>query len=201
MKLIVASGNAHKREEIGRILTPLGITVASPEEAGLNLDSVEETGSTFAENARIKALALYQSSGFGVVADDSGLCVDALDGRPGVFSARYLGENTSYPEKMRGLLAELEHTPDDRRTARFVSAVCCVLPDGGLLECEGVCEGSISYAPHGSGGFGYDPIFLVGGKSFAELTPEEKDAMSHRGRALRKLEGLLTAWMKSHGNE
>lgn len=200
MKLLVATGNAHKLEEFRRILTPLGIQVLAPADLNVSLD-VEETGTTFAENARIKAVALRDRTGYGVVADDSGLCVDALDGRPGVHSARYLGEDTPHTQKIAGLLRELEGVPADQRTARFVAAICCVTVEGEELTCQGACEGHIAFAPSGEGGFGYDPIFLVGDKSFGQLTDEEKDKLSHRGKALAMLtEQIKTKVHRSEGD-
>ncbi|MBQ9109067.1 MAG: RdgB/HAM1 family non-canonical purine NTP pyrophosphatase [Oscillospiraceae bacterium] len=183
MKLIVATNNAHKLVEFGRILAPLGIEVHSQKEYCPDLD-VEETGTTFAANARLKAEAVYKATGLMAVADDSGLCVDALDGAPGVYSARYAGENATDAQKIEKLLDEMKDVHDEKRTARFVSAICCIGPDL-LLECEGVCEGTIGYECRGEGGFGYDPIFYVDGRSYSEMSGEEKDAISHRGRALR----------------
>ncbi|MBQ8917434.1 MAG: RdgB/HAM1 family non-canonical purine NTP pyrophosphatase [Oscillospiraceae bacterium] len=183
MKLIVATNNAHKLVEFGRILAPLGIEVHSQKEYCPDLD-VEETGTTFAANARLKAEAVYKATGLMAVADDSGLCVDALDGAPGVYSARYAGENATDAQKIEKLLDEMKDGPEEKRTARFVSAICCIGPDL-LLECEGVCEGTIGYECRGEGGFGYDPIFYVDGRSYSEMSGEEKDAISHRGRALR----------------
>ena len=190
MKLLVATGNAHKLEEFARILGPIGIEVVSPAELGVSQEA-EETGETFAENARIKAMELFRKSGVATVADDSGLCVDALGGRPGVYSARYLGESASQPQRNAALLSELESVKANNRTARFVCAICCVLDEDKLVECEGTCEGTIGYEPRGEGGFGYDPIFMMGEQSFAELSPGQKDAHSHRGRALRLLAELL----------
>lgn len=149
--------------------------------------SVEETGTTFAENAFLKADAVHERTGLAAVADDSGLCVDALDGAPGVYSARYAGEETPYPEKISRLLGELEGVPEERRTARFVAHICYIGADGARIDAEGTCEGKIGWEPRGDGGFGYDPIFYVGDRSFAELSAEEKDAVSHRGKALREL--------------
>ena len=183
MKLIVATNNAHKLVEFGRILAPLGIEVHSQKEYCPDLD-VEETGTTFAANARLKAEAVYKATGLMAVADDSGLCVDVLDGAPGVYSARYAGENATDAQKIEKLLDEMKDVPDEKRTARFVSAICCIGPDL-LVECEGVCEGVIGYECRGEGGFGYDPVFYVEGRSYSEMTGEEKDAVSHRGRALR----------------
>lgn len=198
MKLLAATGNGHKLEEFRRILEPLGIDVLSP--AQLEVDaSAEETGKTFAENARIKAETLYRRAGIPVVADDSGLCVDALEGRPGVQSARYMGEGTPHSQKIAALLAELKDVPDSRRTARFEAAICCKIDDNTLLECRGICRGRIGRTPSGAGGFGYDPIFVVEGGSFADLPPEQKDAMSHRGQALRQLAQQLTNYLDARG--
>ena len=184
-EIIIATGNRNKVKEFARILTPLGYQVRSQKEVCPGLD-VEETGTTFAENARLKAQAVFQKTGLSAIADDSGLCVDALEGRPGVYSARYGGEDTPYPAKMSALLQELEGVPGERRTAHFVSAICCVMGDGDIIECEGACEGVIGFAPAGAGGFGYDPLFFVDGVSFAQLPGEKKDQISHRGQALRK---------------
>lgn len=201
MRLLIATGNRHKLEEFRRILAPLGIEAVSPAEMGDSLGDVEETGATFAENARIKASVLAERTRMGVAADDSGLCVDALDGRPGVHSARYMGEDTPHSEKIAGLLRELEGIPMERRTARFVSAICCILPDGAVIECEGVCEGAIALQPQGGGGFGYDPVFLYGGATYGELPPEQKDESSHRGRALRALAARLEEHMGKNNKE
>ena len=132
-------------------------------------------------------MAVYQATGLPTIADDSGLCIDALDGQPGVYSARYYGEDTPYTEKNRYILSQLEGLPQEKRTARFVAHITCVLSPEQILDCEGVCEGTIGLAPAGEGGFGYDPIFYVGDKSFAQLDGEAKDAVSHRGKALAKL--------------
>ena len=187
MEFLIATHNIKKREELRRILGPLGIEVFLDFEKGVLLNEVEETGATFEENAMLKAVSGCADSMMPCIADDSGLCVDALDGRPGVFSARYHGEETSYAEKMAFLLEEMKDVPPEARTARFVSAVACVFPDGRRFTVRGTCEGTIGFAPRGDNGFGYDPVFMVGEKSFAELSAEEKDAKSHRGNALRKL--------------
>ena len=160
-------------------------------ERGIILNEVEETGQTFEENAMLKALNGCLDGMMPCIADDSGLCVDVLDGRPGVYSARYHGEETPFAEKIAYLLEELKDVPAEKRTARFVSAVACVFPDGTKFTVRGVCEGKIGFAPRGENGFGYDPIFFVGDKSFAELLPAEKDAVSHRGNALRALKEKL----------
>jgi XTP/dITP diphosphohydrolase len=189
-KLVLASTNSHKLQEFRQILAPLGVEVLSAGEVGVSLD-VEENGATFAENAAIKARALYKLCGLPTVADDSGLCVDALDGRPGIHSARYGGGGLTDAEKIQLLLQELDGVPPEKRTARFVAAIHCVLDDETALACEGVCEGVIGLATSGDNGFGYDPIFYVGEKSFAQLPATEKDMISHRGVALRKLAGML----------
>lgn len=190
MKLVIATNNQHKLLEFRRILEPIGFEVLSQKEAGVKVNP-EENGETFAANARIKALAVYEACGLPCVADDSGLCVDALNGRPGVHSARYMGEDTAQEIKNAALLKELDGVPAEQRGAQFVSAICCVLNKEDIVECEGACCGSIGYAPLGDGGFGYDPIFMVGARSYAELSGEEKDAISHRGVALRKLHDIL----------
>lgn len=191
MKFIIATNNAKKLKELERILKPLGIDAVSAKEAGVNLGEVEETGRTFAENAFIKANAAFKATGMPAIADDSGLSVDALDGRPGVYSARYCGENATDEEKYLKLLEEMQNVPDEKRTAHFTSAICCILSDKEKIEVDGICNGTISHTPNGNGGFGYDPIFDFNGKSFAELTAEEKDKISHRGIALRKLQAEL----------
>ena len=187
MDFLIATHNMKKREELHRILSPLGINVFIDSEKGISLSDVEETGETFEENALLKARSGCKESGLPCIADDSGLMVDALDGRPGVYSARYMGEETPYSEKMAGLVNELQGVPDEKRTARFVSVAALVFPDGREYTVKGTCEGTIGYEPMGTNGFGFDPIFMVGDKSFAQLSAEEKDAISHRGNSLRKL--------------
>lgn len=179
---VIATHNQKKLKELKRILEPLNISAITAE-----LEEVEETGTTFRENAYLKAEAACRQTGMPAVADDSGLMVDALDGAPGVYSARYAGEGASDADRIAKLLANLKDVPKEKRTAKFVSAVCCVFPDGKRIDVQGECPGEIDFAPHGNGGFGYDPVFLVNGKSFAELSAEEKDSISHRGRALKKL--------------
>lgn len=191
MKYVMATHNRHKVRELQRILEPMHIEVTTAQ-----LDEVEETGTTFAENAFLKAEAACKQTGLPAVADDSGIAVDALNGAPGVYSARYAGENATDADRNRKLLDELKDVPAEQRTARFVSAICVVYPDGTRTDVEGTCEGSVAFAPRGNDGFGYDPIFLVGEKTYAELTPAEKDAISHRGKALRKLAEYLE---KQHG--
>lgn len=190
MKLVVATNNKNKLLEFRRILEPIGIEVLSQKEVGVQV-APEENGDSFAANARIKAQAVYAACGLPCVADDSGLCVDALDGRPGIYSARYMGEDTAQEVKNAALLKELEGVPMESRGAQFVSALCCILSAEEVLECEGVCRGHIGLKAQGSEGFGYDPIFYVGTKSYAQLSGEEKDACSHRGAALKQLYDML----------
>lgn len=191
MKFIIATNNPKKLIELERILKPLGIDAVSAKEAGVVLDDVEETGTTFAENAFLKADAAYKKTGMPSVADDSGLSVDALNGRPGVYSARYAGENATDKDRYTKLLGEMKDIPEDDRTAHFTSAICCILSDGSKIEVEGRCDGRIAFEPSGDGGFGYDPVFLYGERSYAQLTAEEKDKVSHRGKSLRKLQEEL----------
>ena len=196
MKFIIATNNKKKLLELERILKPLGIDAITAREAGVELDDVEETGTTFAENALIKSDAAFKKTGLPSVADDSGLCVDALDGRPGIYSARYAGDNATDEEKISKLLTELEDVEDEKRTAHFACAICCILPDGSKIEVEGRCHGKIAFEPCGDGGFGYDPVFMYGDKSYAQLSAEEKDAVSHRGQALRKLKAELEKYFE-----
>lgn len=195
MKVIVATRNAHKLTELSRILEPMGYQVVSQEEVCPGIE-VEEDGTTFLENARKKAVEIFRRTGLPTIADDSGLCVDALDGAPGVYSARYADdEGFSHDDKAnnRKILRKLEGLPMEKRTARFVSAISFVLGEGDLVECQGTCEGHIAFEEQGDNGFGYDPLFLVEGGSFATISGEEKDRISHRGNALRKLRELLFA--------
>ena len=187
-KFLIASNNQHKVVELNRILNPLGINAVTPKECGVDLGYVEETGTTFAENAEIKAMSAYKKTSMPTVADDSGLMVDALDGRPGVYSARYAGENATDKDRYTKLLTEMKDVPDDKRTAHFVSSICCILDEKTIIKVEGTVEGKIAYQPKGEDGFGYDPVFITkNGKTFAQLSSDEKDAISHRGNALRKL--------------
>lgn len=195
MDFLIATHNIKKRDELQRILTPLGIRVLLAEEAGINLTEVDETGETFEENALLKARGGCEESGMPCVADDSGLCVDALDGAPGVYSARYGGEHGNDEANNQKLLSALEGLPCEKRTARFVSVACCVFPDGRVLTARGECEGTIGFEPKGTGGFGYDPLFLPvefgGNTAMAQLTAEQKDSISHRGKSIRKLAATL----------
>lgn len=200
MKFIMATNNSHKVVELSRILKPLGIDVVSAKEMGITLDDVDENGTTFAENAFLKAQSAFQKTGMPVVADDSGLSVDALDGRPGIYSARYAGDNATSEEKNLKLLDELKNVPDEKRTAHFTCSICCIMEDGTKIVAEGVCNGKIATSPHGNGGFGYDPIFLCNGKCFAQLSDAEKDAVSHRGQALRKFKSELQKYFNKTTN-
>jgi len=199
MKLVAATGNKDKLLEFSRILSPLGIEVLSPAEIGIAEFDVSETGDTFAENAAIKAKAMFERSGLPSFADDSGLCIDALDGRPGVYSARYL-DGLPQDEKNLGILKELANIADENRTARFICNIHCILRKDKTVITEGACEGEIAHSPSGDGGFGYDPIFLYDGKSFASLSDAEKDKASHRGIALRELAEKLEEFLKIQGD-
>ena len=185
-EIIIATKHKGKMAEFKRMLSSLGYTVISAEEAGFSAE-IEENGATFAENAAIKARTICKACKKAAIGDDSGLCVDALGGAPGVYSARYAGEGHNSDDNNKKLLREMEHIPDEKRTARFVCAICAVFGEGDILRCEGACEGTIARCLHGQNGFGYDPLFMVGERSFAELDGAEKDAISHRGRALAAL--------------
>lgn len=192
MTFILASNNENKLAELRRILLPLGLNVISAKEATAGELEVEETGETFEENARLKAMAFMEETGLAAIGDDSGLMVDALDGAPGIYSARYAGEGASNDARIAKLLDNLKGVPEEKRTAKFVSAICCVFPDGREVTVRGECHGRIGFAPVGENGFGYDPVFISErGKTFAQLTSAEKDKISHRGNALRKLRAAL----------
>lgn len=167
MKFVIATGNAHKVEEFSRMLKFLDFSAVSAKELGIDMDKAVENGDTFEQNALIKAKYACEKSGLAAFADDSGLCVDALDGRPGIYSARYAKTDALRIEK---LLCELEGVEKEKRGAKFVSAIACVFPDGTSFTVRGETEGQIDFSPKGSGGFGYDPIFLYEGKSFGEMT-------------------------------
>lgn len=196
MDFLIATHNMKKRDELQRILSPLGVHVLTADEAGVDLTDVEETGATFEENALLKARSGCKEGKMPCIADDSGLCVDALDGAPGVYSARFAGEHGNDDKNNEKLLSLLSDVPPEKRTARFVSTVACVFPDGRELVVRGECEGKIGYEKRGENGFGYDPLFYVGERTFAEFTPEEKDAVSHRGNALRALCKALPAYLE-----
>ena len=196
MKFIIATHNMKKQAEMQRILSPLGVEVLTAEMAGVTLTDVEETGATFEENAVLKAENGCRESGLPCIADDSGLSVDFLGGEPGVYSARYSGTHGDDEANIQKLHKKLEGVPEEKRTARFVSVVCVCFPDGRKLTVDGKCEGKIGFEKHGDNGFGYDPVFMVGKKSFAELSADEKDKISHRGNALRRLVRILPEYLK-----
>ena len=191
-KLIFATGNQNKMREIKAILADMDVEVLSMKEAGIDIDIVED-GKTFEENALIKARAVSKAGNALALADDSGLEVDALNGEPGIYSARYMGEDTSYDIKNMNIIERLEGVPDEKRTARFVCAMAAVFPDGTEQTFVKTMEGRIGYKIAGENGFGYDPIFFLPeyGKTSAEISPEEKNAISHRGKALRAMEEYL----------
>ena len=195
-RIIFATGNPGKMREIRQILGDLGCEILSMKEAGAAPEIVED-GTTFGEHAESKARAVWACTGEIVLADDSGLVIDYLGGEPGIYSARYMGENTSYEIKNRNLIERLSQAQGAERAARFVCNIAAVLPDGRVLHTEAVMEGVIAQEPAGSGGFGYDPILLLTeyGVTSAELTMEEKNRISHRGKALeamkQKLKGIL----------
>lgn len=195
MVFVAATNNKRKYAEIRRILEPLGFEIITLEQAGVSVDP-EETARTFEGNARIKAAAALKVCGQPCIADDSGLVVDALGGRPGVYSARYAGEGATDEQKISKLLGELENVAEDKRTARFVCCACCAMPDGAFIEARGVCEGSIAREPAGNGGFGYDPVFIekTTATLFSQLSGENKDALSHRGSAFAALAQKLAAY-------
>ena len=191
-RILVATGNAHKMEEIRAILGEIGVPVVSMKEAGVCAE-IREDGRTFAENAVIKARAVCEASGEAAMADDSGLVVDALGGKPGIYSSRWLGEDTSYHVKNAELIRLLDGVEGSARSARFVCAIACVFPDGTELVTEEAFEGAIGYEERGENGFGYDPVFYLPDKGVysAELSPEEKNTLSHRGKALRAMKEKL----------
>lgn len=195
MKIVVGSGNASKLAELRRLAEGLPVEILSPAEAGGSLPEVEEDGATFEENAEKKALAFARALGLPAIADDSGLCVDALGGAPGVHSARYSGGPAPDRDARNNekLLRALAGVPEAQRSARFVCALCLAHPDGRAHTVVGEWEGLVTFAPRGSGGFGYDPLFLIPhrGVTSAELEPEEKGRLSHRGAAMRKLRAHL----------
>lgn len=192
MKLILASNNKKKLRELGEILSDMDVELLSQREAGCDFE-VEETGTTFAENAYLKAKAVADATGLAAVADDSGLMVEALNGEPGVYSARYApgGHEASDKEKYEYLLSKLVNV--EYRAAKFVSSICCILPDGSIIRTEGECRGDILREPAGEGGFGYDPVFMPQGydRSMAELGTEVKNRISHRANALREFKKKL----------
>ena len=197
MRAVLASHNKKKMKEMREILAQLGVEVISQAEAGVDIEP-EETGTTFEENARIKARAIMEATGLPAIADDSGLVVDALDGAPGVYSARYGGEGLDDDGRWKLLLKNMEGKAD--RACRFVCVICCALPDGAEVMSRGTVEGQVAFGPEGDGGFGYDPVFYLPerGCTMACLPAEEKNAISHRGNALR---AFREEWERRYGTD
>lgn len=193
-KIVFATANAGKVKEIKEILADFSVEVVSLKEMGITAD-IEENGKTFEENSLIKAREICKLTGFPALADDSGLEVDYLNGEPGIYSARYLGYDTDYDYKNNYIINQLKEAKDAERTARFVCAISLVLPDGREFVKKGVMEGQIGYEIKGENGFGYDPIFYLPehGKTSAELSAEEKNKISHRGKALREMKDLIAS--------
>lgn len=187
MDFILATNNMKKLAEMQRILSPLGINVVTAKMLGVTLEDVEEDGETFEDNAKLKARAACKEMNMPAIADDSGLCVDYLNGAPGIFSARFAGEHGNDEKNNDLLLEKLYGVPLEKRTAHYVCAICCTFPDGREIVVRGECSGVIGFERDGNEGFGYDPLFLVDGKAFGRYTAEEKDKISHRGNALRLL--------------
>ena len=194
-KFVLATHNPGKLKEMSDILARFGVEVVSPGDLGITVD-VEETGTTFAENAMLKAKAICAAAKLPAIADDSGLCVDALNGGPGVYSARYGGEGLD--DKGRYMLLLNNMRGQTTRAAHFTCSIACAFPNGDTLTAEGRCDGTIAFAPMGEGGFGYDPVFFVPekAKTFGQLTAEEKSAISHRGRALESFAAKLETYLK-----
>lgn len=195
MKFVLASKNAHKLTEMQSILGELGVEVVLESDVGVDIE-VEETGETFEENSLLKAKAVMEATGLPAIADDSGLCVDALGGAPGVYSARYGGEGLLDRRRYELVLEALKGQTD--RRAQFVSVVTACFPGGDVLSARGECPGTIAYAPQGENGFGYDPVFFVPAlrKTYAQMSPEEKNAISHRGKALEKFKEELEGYLR-----
>ena len=195
MKVVLASKNKHKLVEISKITEKFGFDLVLQSELGVDID-VEETGTTFAENSMLKAKAVMEASGLPAIADDSGLCVDYLQGAPGVYSARYGGEGLDDVGRYRLLLESMRG--QTTRAAHFASAIACAFPNGDTIEAEGKVDGTIAFAPMGEGGFGYDPIFFYPPmkKTFGQMTAEEKHAISHRGKALEVFVEKLATYLK-----
>ena len=198
MKFILASQNRHKLVEMQSILEKHGVEVVLQGDVGLKVD-VEETGTTFAENAMLKARAVMEASGLPAIADDSGVCVDALNGAPGIYSARYGGEGLDDIQRYQLLLQNMRGVGN--RAAHFTSAIACIFPNGDTLEAEGICPGSIAYAPQGDGGFGYDPVFYVEDHkaTFAQIPQAVKNEISHRANALKIFKGKMELYLSEGG--
>ena len=195
MKLFLASKNKHKILEFKRILAPLGIELVSEDQLEKPLTEVDETGTTFEENAYLMAPAALKETGLPSIADDSGLCVDYLNGDPGIYSARFAGEPVDNDKNNEKLLNLLKGVPKEDRSARFVCSIVCVFSDGNKITAMGSCEGYIDFAPKGNNGFGYDPLFVSEIGSFGEISDAEKDSVSHRGRALEDFSKKITKFL------
>lgn len=193
MRIIAATQNKHKIREMEAITTDFGMEILTQEEAGLPAVEIEETGATFEENSALKARTICSMSGLPAIADDSGLSVDILNGAPGIYSARYAGPAADDAANNEKLLATLSDVPAEKRTGRYVSVITLAYPDGRLLTARGECAGTLLTAPRGSGGFGYDPLFVPDGTemTFAEMSAEQKNRISHRARALARLREIL----------
>ncbi|MBQ9458947.1 MAG: RdgB/HAM1 family non-canonical purine NTP pyrophosphatase [Oscillospiraceae bacterium] len=197
MKFVLATQNPKKKEELAAILGDLGVEIVTEEELGVKVE-VEETGNSFGENAALKAKAVMEATNLPAIGDDSGLCVNAMKGAPGIYSARYGGEGLSDSERC-ALVLEMMHGMTDR-SAHFETFIVCAFPNGDWFAAKGECHGAIAFAPLGSNGFGYDPIFFrtEEQKTFAQMTAEEKAAISHRGNALRSFKSKLENYLKEH---
>ena len=195
MRFVLATHNPGKLQEMGEILRDLGVEVVSPAALGIPVD-VEETGTTFLENALLKAKAICRAANLPAIADDSGLCVDALNGAPGVYSARYGGEGLDDKGRYQLLLSSMRG--QTTRAAHFTCSIACAFPNGDTLTAEGQVQGTIAFAPMGEGGFGYDPVFFYPplAKTFGQLTAEEKSAISHRGKALASFSEKLATYLR-----
>ena len=198
MKFIIATNNPKKLVEMERILLPLGITAVTAKQEEISLDDVEENGSTFTENSLIKAKAACDKSGLPAIADDSGICVDALDGAPGIYSARFAGDTATDIDKNNLILEKLKNVDKEGRGAHYTCAITCVFPNGDIIQTEEKCFGKIAFESIGDGGFGYDPIFLYNGVSFGMTSAEEKDKVSHRGKALRSFKNKLEKYLEDN---
>lgn len=197
MKIFIATKNQKKLTELSRILVPMGFEVLSQKDFSEEFPEPVEDGTTFEENAIIKAKDGLKNTGLISVADDSGICVDYLDGAPGIYSARYSGEHGDDESNNQKLLSELHGVPLEKRTARYVAAIACVFPDGKQFTVRGECEGKIGFEPKGNNGFGYDPYFISELGVMAELTAEQKDSISHRGKALELFKEELKKYINT----
>lgn len=198
MKIFIATKNQKKLKELERILIPMGFEVLSQKDFSEDFPEPIEDGTTFEENAIIKAKDGLKNTGLISVADDSGICVDYLGGAPGIYSARYSGEHGDDESNNQKLLSELAGVPMEKRTGRYVAAIACVFPDGKQFTVRGECEGKIAFEPRGTGGFGYDPYFISELGYMAELTPEQKDSISHRGKALKLFKEELKKYIDTN---